>query len=94
MTQFRFDPGPPIPGGNRDRIGRWADFVYLRHGGVTHVRPFSGRSDYHREVLCGREPSLFGDWDWLGTGSQAEIDKARRMPLCVRCMELARDRSA
>jgi hypothetical protein len=81
-----------IPGGNRERIGKWADFVYLRRGGVTHVQPFSGRSDYHRGVLCGMEPGLFGEW--LGTGSQAEIDQARRMPLCVRCAELARDRNA
>jgi hypothetical protein len=70
-----------IPGGNRERIGEWADFVYLRRGGVTHVQPFSGRSDYHRGVLCGME--LF-----------RSIDQARRMPLCVRCAELARDRNA
>jgi hypothetical protein len=81
-----------IPGGNRERIGKWADFVYLRSGGVTHVRPFSGRSDYHRGVLCGMEPRLFTDW--LGTGSQAEIDQARRMPLCIRCTEFATDRNA
>lgn len=81
-----------IPGGNRERIGTWADFVYLRYGSVTHVRPFSGRSDYHRSVLCDREPTLFDDW--LGTGNQTEIDKARRMPLCVRCMTLAEGRNA
>lgn len=90
--RWRFDLGPPIPGGNRERIGKWADFVYLRRGGVTHVRPFSGRSDYHRSVLCEREPGPFDDW--LGTGSQVEIDQARRMPLCIECMNLARDRNA
>lgn len=67
----------PIPGGNRERIGKWADFVYLRCGGVTHVRPYTETAPYP-VTLCGREIS-WGE-SWLGTGSQAEYDRARRMP--------------
>lgn len=80
------------PGGNRERIGQWADFVYLRRGGVTHVRPFTQTIYNCRPVLCGREPGLFDDW--RGTGNQTEIDQARRMPLCVWCMNLAEGRNA
>lgn len=76
------------PTGNRERIGAWADFVYTRRGGVTHVLSFSRSSP---AVLCGRSPGLFDDW--LGTGSQTEHDQARRMPLCVRCELLSRGRA-
>ena len=81
----------PIPGGNRERIGRWADLVYHRRGGVTHVKPHVETAPYP-SVLCGRELS-WGE-SWLGTGNQAEYDQARRMPLCVRCAEAARGRNA
>jgi hypothetical protein len=79
---------PPIS--NRERIGAWADFVYLRRGGVTHIKPFSEQAAYPA-VLCGRTPDLFEAW--LGTGNQTERDKARRMPLCVPCMKLSRGRT-
>jgi len=84
----------PIPGGNRERIGRWADFVYLRRGGVTHVKPHveDSTTTAYPMVLCGRSPQLFDAW--RGTGNQVEYDQARRMPLCVRCAERARDRNA
>lgn len=77
--------------GNRDRIGKWADFVYLRRGGVTHVKPHINQAAYPA-ALCGRELS-WGE-AWLGTGSQAEHDQARRMPLCIRCATLAENRNA
>jgi hypothetical protein len=77
--------------GNRECIGRWADFVYLPHGGVTHIKPYIEDKPYPT-VLCGRSPELFDVW--RGTGSQREYDKARRMPLCVRCMTLAAGRNA
>lgn len=85
---------PPIPGGNRDRIGEWADFVYLRHSGVTHIKPHIEDSvtTAYPTVLCGRSPRFLDAW--RGTGSQTEYDQARRMPLCVRCAERARDRNA
>lgn len=86
------DPDPMVPGGNRERISKWADFVYTRRGGVTHVRAFTPTIYSDRPVLCGRE--LPWGEDWLGTGNQAEIDRARRMPLCIRCMNLSRDRNA
>lgn len=81
---------PVIPGGNRERIGAWADFVYLRRGGVTHILPWAIQPAYPT-VLCGRSPELFESW--LGTGSQAEYDKARRMPLCIRCMNMSEGRT-
>ena len=80
--------------GNRARIGAWADFVRTRRGGVTHVLPFNLPVYGERmrgQVLCGRTPALFEDW--LGTGSQAEIDQARRQPLCIRCAELSEGRT-
>lgn len=81
------------PAGNRARIGAWADFVYTRRGGVTHVLPhlesvFQPRMS--SPVLCGRTPGLFDDW--RGTGSQTEIDEARQMPLCIRCEALSQGR--
>lgn len=81
-----------LPTGNRERIGKWADFVYLRRGGVTHVQPFCPTIYNYRPVLCGRDLT-YGD-NWLGTGNQSERDKARRMPLCIRCMNLAEGRNA
>lgn len=80
--------------GNRERIGAWADFVYTYRGGVTHVLPHLGSIYGTRSsgaVLCGRMPSAFNDW--LGTGNQTEHDQARRMPLCIRCMERAEGRT-
>lgn len=78
--------------GNRERIGAWADFVYLRRGGVTHVRPFAETIYGNRVgVLCDREPGLFEDW--LGTGNQSEHDRARSMPLCIRCMRMSEGRT-
>lgn len=81
--------------GNRQRIGGWADLVYLRRGGVTHVLPFSvpvyGTRMSSGSALCDRSPGLFEEW--LGTGSQSETDKARCMPLCIRCMQMSRGRT-
>jgi hypothetical protein len=80
--------------GNRERIGAWADFVFARRGGVTHVLPFNAPLYGTRSggaVLCGRMPAVFDEW--LGTGSQTEIDQARRMPLCIRCMERSEGRA-
>lgn len=82
--------GTDDPDGNRARIGNWADFVYTRRGGVTHVLPFAMHAAYPT-VLCGRELQ-WGEY-WLGTGTQDEIDKARRMPLCIRCMRRSEGRN-
>lgn len=96
MTRYRpaAQSLPPIPGGNRERIGKWADFVYSFYGQVTHIKPHieDSMTTAYPTVLCGRSPQLFDAW--RGTGSQAEYDQARRMPLCVRCAELAKDRNA
>lgn len=79
-------------------VDTWADLVYTRRGKVAHVLPFSaGYGTYggHRisdgEALCLRSPSI---WDeWRGTGSQAEAEKARGLPLCARCEELSQGRT-
>jgi hypothetical protein len=78
---------------NRERIGVWADFVYLRQGKVAHVLVFGSYKPgvSYPSAQCGRSPNLFDSW--YGTGSQTEIDKARRMPLCIRCMDLSKGRT-
>lgn len=80
--------------GNRERIGQWADFVYLRRGGVTHIKPHveDSMTTAYPAVLCGRSPDFLEAW--LGTGTQCEIEQAHRMPLCIRRMNLAKDRNA
>jgi hypothetical protein len=81
--------------GNRARIGAWADFVYSRRGGVTHVLPHLeaglAAPRMSSPVLCGRTPALFEEWH--GTGNQPEHDQARRMPLCLRCELASRGRT-
>jgi len=52
--------------------------VYLPHGTVAHLMaPFGSRY-----VLC---PAGSRAGEWLGTGSQAEYDRAAALPLCFRC---------
>lgn len=70
---------PPRP------VQKYADVMYSYYGTVSHVVPFGRRDDFPGTggtALCGFEP-------WLGTGSQDEWDKARRLPLCLRCANLA-----
>lgn len=53
--------------------------LYLRRGSRAHLSaPLTWR-----RVLCSAEPA--GSDDWLGTGSQAEYDKAASLPLCRAC---------
>lgn len=90
----RPDAAAPPPVDDRTRIAGWADLVYLRRGALTHVLPFgSGQSTNvsYPSSMCGLRPALFDSW--LGTGSQGEIDKAHRMPLCSRCLKLSEGRT-
>lgn len=73
---------------DHDRIAQWADFVHTRRGRVAHVRPHLSP----RAVLCGRLPMLF-DNEWYGTGSQDEIERARRLRLCSQCKLLSAGRT-
>jgi hypothetical protein len=58
--------------------------LYARQYAVTgkqahYTRPFGGPDRVARNTaLCGR-------WTPLGTGTQDEIDKAARLPLCRFC---------
>lgn len=76
---------------DRERIEKWADFVYCRHGKVAHIKLHTEVATYPW-ALCGRSPQ----WteSWLGTGNQTECDTARGMPLCARCRDLADNRDA
>lgn len=76
---------------DRERVGKWADFVYYRCGAVAHIKLHTEVATYSW-ALCGRSPK----WteSWLGTGNQTEYDNARAMPLCVRCALLAETRNA
>lgn len=80
----------PTVGSEEERIGEWADFVYLRRGRVTHVKPHT-ETAAHPRVLCGRSPAWGGAW--LGTGNHTEHDQARRMPLCARCTKTSGNRT-
>jgi hypothetical protein len=58
--------------------------VYVGRGKKAHLRPNdSGRYFVAR---CGVAPAWYDPNGWYGTGSQEEIDKAKAMPLCKRCL--------
>jgi len=52
--------------------------LFAPSGRVAHLRPPFGLAD----VLCGRPEPEGG---WLGTGNQAEHDRAAGLPACRRC---------
>lgn len=52
---------------------------YFETGHVTHLVGPGG--DYGKSA-CGMQPHFMF---WWGTGSQAEIDKAKELPLCKSC---------
>ena len=52
--------------------------IYSRHGTVAHVKDFGGLNN----PMC---PLRLFWYEWLGTGSQDEYDKAASLPLCKRC---------
>jgi len=58
--------------------------IYLPRGKVAHLRP----NDGGRYVVarCGLTPPWYDPHGWHGTGSQDEIDKAKDMRLCKRCV--------
>lgn len=59
---------------------------YLPSRRVKHALPVESRSVAGHDVvaLCGVQPP-WRDWEWLGTGSQAEYETVRRLPECSRC---------
>jgi hypothetical protein len=57
--------------------------VYTFTGKVAHLVAVGGSPSLHRPpALCGREAGT-----WLGTGSQAEYEKAAALPTCRFCAE-------
>lgn len=54
---------------------------YLRQGKVRHALSYGTA----RMAQCGRGPGLWDDW--LGTGSQAEYERAAELPTCTRCLK-------
>jgi hypothetical protein len=63
--------------------------VYTPQGQVAHLmRPIAaGPADDYRHALCPSVPP--GDSQWLGTGDQAEYERAEALPLCAACGHLA-----
>lgn len=59
--------------------------VYLRSGRVAHLLDESRSPNVGTdEALCGIWAG-FGDAVWLGTGTQAEHERAAELRLCLRC---------
>jgi hypothetical protein len=52
--------------------------LYMRLGRVAHLR-----NTFAPGVLCDATPPSHEEW--LGTGSQAEYEKAAGLPLCRKC---------
>ena len=60
--------------------------VYTPRGSVAHLRaPFS--TIRNGSTLCPVMPEWPGEW--LGTGGQAEYEKAASLPLCKACAKAA-----
>jgi hypothetical protein len=61
------------------------DLVYTWTGKRAHVLRFGTGPSDGRAAEC----SLFPMWGtyWYGTGTQAEWERARALPLCKRCAE-------
>lgn len=56
------------------------ELLYLRRGRVAHCVLRNGT---YPDAVCGVGPQ----WpsDWYGTGTQAEYERAERLPRCQRC---------
>lgn len=61
--------------------------LYTPHGHVAHLRSPAHAIASAVPVLCPQMRPWPGDW--LGTGSQAEYDKAARLPACRHCLRRA-----
>lgn len=58
--------------------------VYTHAGKTAHLlAPSKSPNDGYPAALCGHAP-LWGA-AWYGTGSQRELDRANKLPLCTRC---------
>jgi len=58
---------------------------------VSHAARVAHAVDVDREWIaacCGRRPVWYSAEGWLGTGSQAEYERATALPLCKACARL------
>ena len=63
--------------------------MYWRYLGKRSVAVHGFQQVVTVMALCGVAPSLFGSSaDWLGSGSQAEYDKAASLSLCQNCLRM------
>ena len=73
--------GPQIPNDSA--------LVYLRGGRRAHLADSGNARDTEcgavRRTTMGNWRRGIGDSFLLGTGSQAEYDRAKSLPLCIRC---------
>lgn len=60
--------------------------VYTPSGRVAHLRPPDYSITGAKPVLCPQSLPWGG---WLGTGSQAEYDRAAALPACKACIRVA-----
>jgi hypothetical protein len=60
--------------------------VYVFHGAVAHLLAAHKPPNGNATAVCGRSPVWFSAW--LGTGSQAEYEKAAGLPTCAHCAKL------
>lgn len=59
---------------------------------VVHLLPHYASLNAADPALCGREPNwnrAYG-YGWHGSGSQEELDRLDRLPLCLTCQRLIR----
>jgi len=62
--------------------------VYALHGKMAHLlAPWESPNLGYAFTLCRRQPRLFTAW--LGTGSQAEYERAASLPACEQCLRAA-----
>ena len=65
-------------------LGDWADFMYDPDVRISHVVPFG-----QQYSLCGGRPLALSGW-W-GTGDWEEIETARSLPRCEKCLDAIPD---
>ena len=65
--------------------------VYAPTGKRAHLlAPFDSPNAGYPVALCGLQPGLFGAW--LGTGTQAEHERAAALALCAGCAGAVEER--
>lgn len=58
--------------------------VYTFTGKVAHLLPEGDSANLRLRALCGFSPAWH--YDWHGTGSQVEYERAAVLPTCKNCL--------